>query len=136
MKTTLSKIITIIMLVTSCFFSIATFVPVYADNTDLVCGADVAEEVKRANGCPGYGTEDQLRPVVTNILNAIIAVSGLVAVVFIIMGGISYMTSTGDAAKTKKAKDTILYACIGLAICALAFAIVNFVIINIIGGGS
>ncbi len=69
---------------------------------------------------------------VTNILNGVIGVLGIVAVVVIIIGGISYMTSAGDAGKVKKAKDTILYGIIGLIICALAFAIVNFVISNII----
>ena len=38
------------------------------------------------------------------------------------------MTSTGDAGKIEKAKKTILYATIGLVICALAFAIVNFAV--------
>ena len=49
------------------------------------------------------------------------------------MGGVGYMTSSGDAGKVKKAKDTILYGVIGLVIVALSFAIVNFVISNIIG---
>lgn len=69
---------------------------------------------------------------VTNILNAVIAVLGLVAVVVIIIGGVQYMTSSGDAGKVKKAKDTILYGVIGLVICVLAFAIVNFVISNLL----
>ena len=43
------------------------------------------------------------------------------------------MTSSGDAGKVKKAKDTILYGIIGLVVCVLAFAIVNFVISNILG---
>lgn len=71
---------------------------------------------------------------IIGIINAIIGVLGLVAVIVIIIGGINYMTSSGEAAKVKKAKDTILYGCIGLVICILAFAIVNFVISNIIGG--
>ncbi|MBQ1373423.1 hypothetical protein IIY66_01300 [Candidatus Saccharibacteria bacterium] len=70
---------------------------------------------------------------IIGIINAIIGVLGIVAVVVIIIGGISYMTSSGDAGKVKKAKDTILYGVIGLVICVLAFAIVNFVIKNIIG---
>ncbi len=73
---------------------------------------------------------------ITSILNAIIAILGIVCVVVMIIGGVNYMTSTGDAAKVKKAKDTILYGLIGLIICALAFALVNFVISNILGGGS
>ncbi len=62
------------------------------------------------------------------IINWIVGVVGLVAVVVIIIGGVTYMTSNGDPGKVKKAKDTILYGIIGLLVCALAFAIVNFVI--------
>ena len=71
---------------------------------------------------------------VTNILNGVIGVLGLVCVVVIIIGGVNYMTSSGDAGKVKKAKDTILYGLIGLVVCVLAFALVNFVIAKIIGG--
>ena len=70
---------------------------------------------------------------VTNILNVIIGVLGIVAVIVIIFGGVQYMTSTGDASKVKKAKDTILYGVVGLVIVILAFAIVNFIIANIEG---
>ena len=65
---------------------------------------------------------------ITGIINAVIGVLGIVAVIIIIVGGIGYMTSSGDAGKVKKAKDTILYACIGLVVCVIAFAIVNWVI--------
>ena len=81
------------------------------------------------------GDEGGLEDKIIGILNAVIAVLGIVAVIVIIMGGIGYMTSSGDAGKVKKAKDTILYGVIGLVIVALSFAIVNFVIGNIIGGG-
>lgn len=70
---------------------------------------------------------------VLNIINAVIGVLGIVAVVVIIIGGVQYMTSSGDAGKVKKAKDTILYGIIGLVVVILAFAIVNFVIANLIG---
>ena len=46
------------------------------------------------------------------------------------------MTSSGDPGKVKKAKDVILYGIIGLIVCALAFAIVNFVVGNLGGGSS
>lgn len=69
------------------------------------------------------------------ILNSIIGILGFVCVVVIIIGGVNYMTSTGEASKVKKAKDTILYGLIGLVVCALAAALVNFVLLSIIGGG-
>lgn len=74
-----------------------------------------------------------LKDDIKGIINAIIGVLGIVAVVVIIFGGVQYMTSTGDAGKVKKAKDTILYGVIGLVICVLAFAITNFVIGTILG---
>ena len=80
--------------------------------------------------------QNNLENSVIGIINAIIAVLGIVAVLVIIIGGINYMTSSGDAGKVKKAKDTILYGVIGLVICVLAFAIVNFVIGNLIGASS
>ena len=67
------------------------------------------------------------------ILNAVIGVLSFVCVVVIIIGGVTYMTSSGDTSKVKKAKDTIIYGVIGLVVCVLAFAIVNFVISNILG---
>ena len=75
-----------------------------------------------------------LKDTIIGIINAVIGVLGVVAVVIIIIGGVGYMTSSGDAGRVKKAKDTILYGLIGLVICVLAFAIVNFVISNILSG--
>lgn len=101
------------------------------DPTTSVCDQKgVPKEVKEANGCPDYSNAN-FSDVVVKIISGVIAVLGTVAVVFIVIGGINYMTSQGDPGKTKKAKDTILYSVIGLVICALAFAIVNFVIAKI-----
>ncbi|MDO4612078.1 MAG: hypothetical protein Q4B29_01285 [Candidatus Saccharibacteria bacterium] len=93
-------------------------------NSLITLAADIKEIPNEGNDLVGS---------VTDILNAIVAVLGIVCVVVIIIGGVNYMTSTGDAGKVKKAKDTILYGCIGLVICALAAVIVNFVITSIIG---
>ncbi len=95
---------------------------------------NIPEAVKAANGCGG--ATDTLTTNIQAILNGIIGAAGFVAVIFIIIGGINYMTSGGDTAKLKKAKDTILYATIGLVICTLSFAIVNWVINAIPGSTS
>ena len=68
----------------------------------------------------------------TSIINWIMGIVGMICVVVIILGGIQYMTSAGDAGKVKKAKDTILYGIIGLVVVALAAVIVNFVIAKVI----
>ena len=73
---------------------------------------------------------------VTTILTNIIAVLGIACVVVMIIGGVQYMTSSGDASKVEKGKKTILYGLIGLIICVLSFAIVNFAIDHFTGSGS
>ena len=67
------------------------------------------------------------------ILTAVFTVIGMVAVVMIILGGVNYATSQGDPAKATKAKNTIMYAVIGLVITLLAIAIVNFVLSSLQG---
>ncbi len=72
--------------------------------------------------------DNSLIPTINTIINVILGLLGLVAVFVIILGGVQYTMSTGDSAKVKKAKDTILYGVIGLVVALLAFAIVNFVL--------
>lgn len=87
--------------------------------------------------CSGDSETDRnLFKTVNSIINVILSVIGIITVVVIILGGIQYVTSAGDPAKTKKAKDTILYGIIGLIIALLAFAIVNFVLGNVFKGNS
>ena len=64
----------------------------------------------------------------TEVLNWIFGIIGIVAVIMIILGGFTLMTSSGDPGKVKKGKDTILYGVIGLVVALLAVVIVNFVI--------
>ena len=112
-----------------------TSTPVFASSSNICNVKNVSDEVKAAAGCKGKST-GTLDNSITIILKNVILILGLIAVIFIIIGGVNYMTSSGDATKTKKAKDTILYAVIGLIICALAFVIVNFVIIGILNQGA
>ncbi|MDO4398975.1 MAG: pilin [Candidatus Saccharibacteria bacterium] len=85
---------------------------------------------------PIEGKGNNLTSDVTDILTNIIAVLGVACVVVMIIGGVNYMTSSGDASKVEKGKKTILYGLIGLIVCALAFVIVNFVIGSILKQGT
>lgn len=71
---------------------------------------------------------DDLQGQIGMILNAVYIIIGIVAVIMVILGGISYATSQGDPAKVKKGKDTILYGIIGLIVVLMAFAITTFVL--------
>lgn len=70
---------------------------------------------------------------VINILNGLLVIAALAALVFLIIGGFRYIFSQGDEDQTETAKNTILYAIIGLIVIALAAAVVNFVT-NAVGG--
>lgn len=63
-----------------------------------------------------------------NVLRVVFGVAGGVAMIMIVIGGFKYITSLGNAQNVAKAKDTILYAVIGLVVVILAYAIVTFVI--------
>lgn len=135
MQSKLFKFITIILVTIFGLSLVCSTNATYAAND--VCGTNAPIKVRQAAGCPETGgNTDAIKTVITSILNGIIAVSGLIAVIFVVVGGINYITSSGDATKVEKAKKTILYACIGIIITVLSFALVNFVIINLIGGGN
>lgn len=63
-----------------------------------------------------------------NIVAIIGLIAGVLSVIYLIIGGINYITAEGDPAKIKGAKSTILYAIVGLSVSILAPAIVGFVL--------
>lgn len=67
----------------------------------------------------------------TRIINTIIFLIGSVAVIMIIIGGLRYVLSGGDSSAVNGAKNTILYAVVGLVITVMSYAIVNFVLSRI-----
>lgn len=66
--------------------------------------------------------------VITKVVRLMSLVIGIAAVIMIIVGGIRYVTSSGDPNNTTGAKNTILFAIVGLLIALLAQAIIVFVI--------
>ncbi len=93
--------------------------------------AQAGAEAARGNGMPSelVGADG----VFTKITNTVLYAVGIISVVMLIFGGLRYVISGGDSKKVTDAKNTIMYALIGLIISILAFAIVNFVI-NAVGG--
>lgn len=83
-------------------------------------------EAARCDGCPSDLFGDT--GVFKQVTNIVLYIVGVIAVIMLIIGGIKYVISGGDAKKVTDAKNTVLYAIIGLVIAFLAFAIVNFVI--------
>ncbi len=69
--------------------------------------------------------------IITNVLLFII---GAVSVIMLIIGGIRYVVSGGDSGAVTSAKNTILYAVVGIIVAILAYALVNFVISSFAAG--
>lgn len=82
------------------------------------------------------GQTSNLMGTLNTVINVVLGVIGFIAVVMIILGGISFTTSQGDTAKTTKARNTILYGVVGLVIALLAFAVVNFVLNSVFAGAT
>lgn len=103
--------------------------PVYAEqavcdttNLSIDSGADCAQGNKTPDTL--FGGEESVFKTVTNVLLFLV---GAISVIMLIIGGIRYVISGGDQAQVTSAKNTILYAIVGIIIAFLAFAAVNFV---------
>ena len=100
-----------------------------ADPVDVLC--DTKNNPTASNNilCDSSGTaQNDIFDIVQTVINILLIASGIVAVIMIIIGGFRYITSNGDANAATSARNTIMYAVIGLIIAGLAFVIVNFVV--------
>jgi magnesium-transporting ATPase (P-type) len=101
----------------------------YADNKTSVC-----EGIAATGGSCATTDEEKsaqkskVNKTISNIINLLSWVVGVVSVIVIIIGGLLYVTSAGDPQKATKARQAILYAIVGLVIVAFAQLIVQFVI--------
>lgn len=98
--------------------------------TGVCYGANNLQISENPSGsCPsGTSQTDKVNSLISDVINVFSVIVGIVAVIMIIVGGFHYITSGGSDEKVKKAKNTILYAIIGLVVVALAQIIVKFVL--------
>lgn len=92
-------------------------------------GTSPADQIQ--GGVDDISPEDDggsLEDNISTIVNILLFLLGAIAVVMIVIGGIRFATSNGDQSAVTSAKNTILYAVVGLIVAILAYAIVNFVL--------
>ncbi len=129
MKASLKKMSASLLVLTAFLISFGIALPAYAQ-TDSECDASTgsisegAECVKPTNSATNLFGENGVFITVTNVLLFVI---GAVAVIMLIIGGVRYVVSAGDQAAVTGAKNTIMYAIIGIVVAFLAYAAVNFV---------
>jgi hypothetical protein len=95
-------------------------------NRGLCAGANL--DFNDPNCAGGTDATQKLNNLIRTIINLLSIVVGVVAVIMIIIGGLRYITSGGSDTGVTSAKNTILYAVIGLIIVALAQLLVRFVL--------
>lgn len=101
---------------------IAPAAPTYAlDPLEQACTGTTDSEV-----CDSQ--TDSASDLITTIINTLLFIIGALSVIMIIWGGIRYTTSAGNANSITAAKNTIMYAVVGLIVALLAYAIVNWVV--------
>lgn len=105
-------------------------------NNGLCAGSNLQFTDNPTDQCAATSSDatDQINSIVHTIVNLLSAIVGIVAVIMIIVGGFRYITSGGNDASVTSAKNTILYAIIGLVVVALAQVIVRFTLSKLTNG--
>jgi cytochrome bd-type quinol oxidase subunit 2 len=89
---------------------------------------DVCQGIALTGADCSTSADPQVDKTIKLVINILSIIVGVAAVIMIIIGGLKYITSQGEGSNTAGAKNTILYAIIGLVIVALAQVIVVFVL--------
>ena len=102
-------------------------VAVLAGPADLTY-ASAAIEIKKGQQATNAGNGQDFTTTVQTVINMLLFIIGLVAVIVIIYSGIKFVLSSGDSNAIKSARDTMLYAVIGLVVAIMAYAVVGWVV--------
>lgn len=96
--------------------------------SDSLCTGAGAASGEPCPGTEGGNVEGTLTNLATTITNWFSIIVGAISIIMIIYGGFRYITSGGDSGRVGTAKNTIIYALVGLIIVVLAQVIVNVVV--------
>ena len=114
--------------------AVATFITLGASTDTFAQQGGIMGGVQAAQGTGVPTTLFGGNGIVTTVTNILLFIAGALAVIMIIWGGLRYATSAGNSANVTAAKNTVLYAIVGLIIAFLAFAVVNW-LLGAIGPG-
>ena len=119
-----TQILTVGMLMIGLF---GVFAPaVSAANGINICSGENGGD--KSVYCQNRGSgETQVNGIIKTIVEVLLTAVGAISIIMIVIGGIMFALSSGDAQKAAKARNTVLYAVVGLAVSLFASAIVNFV---------
>jgi hypothetical protein len=106
-------------------------------NSGLCAGSNLdASNTNCDSSASGAEANAKITDILKTVINIFSLVVGAAAVIMIIIGGLRYITSGGESSNVSTAKNTIIYAIVGLVIVALAQFIVHFVLGKVSGIGN
>lgn len=107
-------------------------VTVHAQPADAKSAICEGLSTTSSNDCNTTTNNSSVERIMKLVLNMFSFVVGFAAVIMIIIGGFRYVISAGDGSNTAGAKNTILYAIVGLVVVAVAQIIVRFVLSEVV----
>ncbi len=106
---------------------VAVNTPAYAEPACTGSGVDCITQGAK-NAQTGGATTGDIPHIFQTVTDILLFVIGAVSVIMIVVGGLKYTTSNGNADQIKSAKNTIMYAVVGVVVAILAYAIVHFIV--------
>jgi hypothetical protein len=95
----------------------------------LCAGTNIAtNNTSSTTGCTNQEANGSIKAIANQVVNIFSVIVGVIAVIMIIFGGFKYITSGGDSGNVSSAKNTLIYAVVGLIIVALSQFIVHVVL--------
>ncbi len=128
MKKIFNKISAWVISLSLMLVPLAIPVSAHAAPPDIQQGLEQGSCLSTDQSCDVSGAEGTVNDIIATVINIFSLIVGVVSVIMIIIGGLKYITSGGDSGNVSGAKNTILYAIVGLVIVALAQVIVKFVL--------
>lgn len=130
-----SKFVVVILILMVALF----FVNVSVVMADEAGAGGGAEEIKTTLDDPlgidkKVGGAERVSQVANRLIKGALGITGVLAVIAFIWGGIEWMTSAGNESRVKKGKDMMLWAILGLVVIFGSYAILSFIIFALSGG--
>ncbi|MBM3210515.1 hypothetical protein FJZ39_04220 [Candidatus Saccharibacteria bacterium] len=134
MKQFIISTVAVIATIASLALISSALVPEAAQAFNYEAGAPGGVESARGTGVPTEISGDG--GVIQQIINILLFIIGIISVIMLIIGGLRYVVSGGKSDQVTAAKNTILYAIIGLVVAIFAYAIVRFVVEAVTGNST
>jgi sorbitol-specific phosphotransferase system component IIC len=107
---------------------VASFLVIFSAPLSLAFSQTMEEGAQSARGTDQVTDLFGTTGIFATVTNILLFVVGAISVIMIIIGGLRYVTSGGNTANVTAAKNTILYAIVGVVVSLFAYALINFVL--------